>query len=249
MPKRPLVFTLFALLHAAVALSFPVQIMVLYHHSWLEWPLIFAKLSWLNIVVILLCTLNVILALKASPWLKLTLPASMIWVGFNNYAVSSYGQDFSFLETTMATIIFIMAHTTLLFANTSEIVHHPTLRWWLVPRRARLELPVWIKAGDGDFIPLKTFNLSKTGAFLCADGAESLPEMLKEGDSFTLAIKGEDITYTLEARLVRKAAPKGSYPEGLGIHFEKMGLGARLFVMKTLVLDFFAQALSLKTQS
>jgi hypothetical protein len=246
MPKRPLLFTLLALLYAVIAISLPIQVMIIYDHQLSEWPLILAKLSWLNILVIMLSSVNVILSLNASHWLKYSLPFTIIIVGINNYFVSYYGNDFSVLETSMATIVFALIHTTLFFFKSSSILEHPSLRWWLVPRRHELQIPVWIEQNDGKGISFKTFDLSKTGAFI----ASTEPfHHLKEGDQFNLAVRGEDMTYSVKAKIVRKSEPRGHYPRGFAIQFEKMSLGAWLFLMKVRHVNYLTRRFSSITRS
>lgn len=230
MKNRPLIFTLLALIHFCVAISFPVQIMVLYGHSLSEFSMILHKLTYPNLAVIAICLVNTALSLKAHPALKYTLPISMVLIGINNYLVSKFGVDYTALETTLATIVFIFGHGTLFFLNANEVLAQPSLRWWLVPRRFRMALPVWVKSSDGNYIPLQTFDISKSGAFLV--GQESLPESFKEGDEISMAIKGDDLTYHLKAKLVRIHEAKGNYPKGVGIHFEAMSFSAKLFMSK-----------------
>jgi len=241
MPKRPLLFTLLALLHLVIVISFPLQIMYIYGHKLAEWPLIMAKLSWLNFLVMGLSSVNVVMSLNASHWLKYSLPVTIIVVAVNNYFVSYYGADYTLLETSMASLVFALIHSTLFFFKSSSILEHPSLRWWLVPRRHQLQIPVWIEQKDGELISFKTFDLSKNGAFIAGG---DLPDNLKEGDEFNLAVRGEDMTYSVKAKIIRKSEPLGHYPRGVGIRFETMSLGARLFLLKVRLVNYLTRRFS-----
>jgi hypothetical protein len=233
MKDRPLIFTVLALGHFLVAAGIPLQICLLYGHSPLELAAIFHKITLSNMAVIVTCLLNSYLSLQAHHWLKYTLPLSLIIVAFNNLLVSSFATDYTHLETTLATLLFITGHGTLFFVRAKEVFDHPALRWWLVPKRFELNLPVWVQLQDGNYLSLQTFDLSKNGAFIVAD--QDKMNLLSEGTPLHLALKGEDLTYHLEATLIRKAKPQGRYPMGLGIRFEKVGLAARLYLFKLLL--------------
>lgn len=147
----------------------------------------------------------------------------------------------------MATIVFTLIHSTLFFFKSSSILEHPSLRWWLVPRRHELQIPVWIEKADGEFLSFKTFDLSKNGAFIAAGG--ELPQSLQEGDEFNLAVRGEDMTYSVRAKIIRKSEPRGHYPRGFGIRFENMSLGARLFLLKVRLVNYLTRRFSAVTRS
>ncbi len=242
MKKRPLVFTLLFILHMGIALNMPLQIMWLYEHDWREMTAVLNKLTFTNWMVIAISLLNALLSLKASKWLKLTLPLSFLIIVFNNVLISLYGNDYSFLETTLASLIFLMSHSGLFFLKASDVLQHPTLRWWLVPRRFNLKLPLWIETSAGERIELNTFDISKTGAFLVMKAGTDI--QLQEGQELTIQLPDIEMTHQFKAQLIRKTQASGKYPPGLGVQFKKMSFSTRLYLTKLFLWNSLKASLS-----
>lgn len=230
MKQRPLVFTLLFILHLGIALNMPLQIMWLYEHEWREFSSVLNKLTFTNWVVVGISLLNALLSLKASKWLKLTLPLSFVIIVINNLLISLYGNDYSVLETTLASLVFFLSHSGLFFLKASDVLQHPTLRWWLVPRRFNLKLPLWIETSTGERIELNTFDISKSGAFLVLKSGSDIH--LQEGQELTIQLPDIELTHQFKAQLIRKTKACGKYPPGLGIQFKQMGMSTRLHLTK-----------------
>lgn len=229
MKTRPISLTVFAFFLVLVAATMPLQIMWLYQHNLSEWSLVLHKLSTLNILVIGLCLANSYLAWIGDPWLKYTVPIQLGAVTINNIFVSQIGNDFTTLETTLATIMFTAVHAVLLFTQASMVLGHPELRWWLIPERKKLVLPVNLKNNHGVTL-LRSFDISKTGMFLTPlSGSESPLWKFAPGTVVDITISsGLEGEIHLEAEVVRNCYdPKGNYPKGIGLQFSKSNLFER----------------------
>lgn len=232
MKKRPMIFNLYTLFFLSVAVSFPVQIMSVYGHGATEAGMIFNKMSYLNWAVIGACLLNATLSYYGHWLLKLTLPVSFFIVALNNFFVSRLAQDFSPLITTAATLAFGMIGAYLFFSKANEILNDQNSRWWLASPRLKRTLPVWIQGPQGNPMLSKTFDISKSGAFLSAPALakirQDLPHPINEGDtiSLTLGLSGQK-EFNCRAEVVRLCEARGNYPGGIGIRFRDMSMGDR----------------------
>ena len=232
MKKRPLLFNLYSLFFLSVAISFPIQIMAIYGHGANESAMIASKMTYLNWSVIGVCLINAFLSLNGHWLLKLSLPISFFVVGLNNFFVSKLANDYSPLATTFATICFGVASSYLFFSKAKEVLNNQNMRWWLAPQRFKRTLPVWIQGPMGSPLLSKTFDISKSGAFLSHSTLTSmrkdLPNPINEGDqiSLTLGLSGQK-EFSCEAEVVRLTQPRGDYPGGVGIKFKEMSVANR----------------------
>lgn len=228
MKKRPWPLTLFALVHGLIALSIPVQIILLYgHHPLHEAMMIWHKISWLNLCVILLSLVNAVLFWRGSRYVLYLMPLSFMMMAVNNYFVSSLADDYTFKQTSFATLAYIFPHFLLLYHKSAQVFWEPTLRWWLCPKRYPFGLPVTVETSQGKRILSHTFDISETGAFLKIN-----IEDLEAGEEINLEIPSASGPYMFKAQIVRKAAPKGHYPAGVGVKFSQLDLAHQLYLRK-----------------
>lgn len=230
MKSRPISLTFLSIFLLGVALCLPLQVMWLYQHSLSEWSMILHKLTELNIIVIGVCLMNSYLAWLGDPWLKFTVPLQLALVTLNNVFVGNMGTDFSMLQTTIATIGFAGLHAVLLFTQANMVIGHPELRWWLIPQRRKMVLPVNIKNSHGVSL-LRSHDISKTGMFVTPlSGVDSPLWKFAPGTVVDLTISsGLEGEINLKAQVVRNCYDsKGNYPKGVGLHFENISLWERL---------------------
>lgn len=229
MKKRPLIFNFYTLFFLSVAVSFPVQIMSLYGHGPTEASMIINKMSYLNWSVVAVCVLNALCSYNGHWLLKFSLPISFFTVALNNFFVSRLAQDFSPMATTFATLAFGITSTYLFFSEEKSLLNDQNSRWWLAPKRFQRNLPVWVQGPLGSPLLSKTFDISKSGAFLShptlAMMNQGMTKPINEGDkiSLTLGLSGQK-EFSCDAEVVRLCEPNGSYPGGIGIKFEDLTL-------------------------
>lgn len=229
MKKRPLIFNFYTLFFLSVSVSFPIQIMSLYGHGPAEAGMILNKMSYLNWAVVAACALNAICSYNGHWLLKFSLPISFFTVALNNFFVSKLANDFSPIATSFATLAFGITSAYLFFSEEKALLDDQNRRWWLAPKRFQRTLPVWVQGPLGSPLLSKTFDISKSGAFLShpalAKMNEGLTKPINEGDkiSLTLGLSGQK-EFSCDAEVVRLCEPNGSYPGGIGIKFEDLTL-------------------------
>lgn len=216
---RPKQFYIVALALVLLAVSFPVQVVYLYDHSFTEVDAIVSKISFLNWLVIGgLITLSY-LHLKASKLLMVAAPLLIFLVGLNNYVVGQFASDYSMGQTMAATSLFSLLFTPLFLPSSRLIFKDPTRRWWVRSKRYHKKISTTINPYVGDMLHAYTFDISETGAFI---SFEDLPpeDMPKVGDHIRVSFNVNSMRkIRCEAIVVRLAEPKGRYPQGLGLRF------------------------------
>lgn len=230
MRNKPIVFNMYCIFFSLIALSFPLQIMLVYDHSPLEVVSIFSKLTIINHVCIALLIINSWLAWKGDAFLKWTLPVLIGFIAFNNWVVSKYGFDFDFNSTTLATILFTVVTSSILFTKGMDILDNPEKRWWLIPKRYQKKLPIYVKTAQEAFLLGKTFDISSTGVFISINETRDHfkgrndPSILP-GETVDIQIPSHgNLDFTCKAKVIRKTQGGGAYPGGLGIQFEDIDL-------------------------
>lgn len=227
MKTRPKVFLRMGGFFAAVALSIPVQIMILYGHSPFEWSAIWSKVAPMNKVVMTMCLLCAGLSLRASPFLRLALPLTVVAVGWNNWVVGATGADFSPLTAFGSFAFFLAAQVGWLHPEARALLADGSRRWWLTPRRKRAALPVFVNLPRGKTFKAQSYDISNGGLFL-AFGIRELnhhPDAflnrLEVGQRLELNIVLNPLrTLACEVEVVRlNLEPTGAYPAGVGLRY------------------------------
>lgn len=241
MRTKPILFNFLFVFFLAVSLSFPFQIGLLYEHdmtSWYDWQSIFLKITPLNWLVIAATMVNAYLCFQANPLIKVALPVSIFIVAINNFLVGAWGTDYSLASTWTATLLYTGSGYSLVYGFGLEALEHPEKHWWKIPKRFKKSYPLWIEYGEGKRYLAKTFDLSKTGAFISTLGNdENLPqeirESLKIGDPLRIIMATKEGELRMNATLVRKEKRAlGHYPAGLGINFSAMSIRNSLMLSK-----------------
>lgn len=219
MIARPKQFYMLALFMFMLAISFPLQVILLYGHHWSETSAIFSKITWLNWFVIACFVVSGYFSIQASRYLLVMVPVTVILVAVNNYVVGKFAGDFSMLQTTLATMATGVLFTPLLLPSSKAVIKDPKRRWWRRSQRYNKRVSATINPFVGDMIHTHTYDVSQSGAFVCiADEDEkNLP---KVGDKIRLSLNISSMKkIRCEAVVVRITEPIGHYPRGLGIRF------------------------------
>lgn len=212
--RRP--FTLIAVAAAliAVAISLPLQVMVLYGHGFSELSQVFHKLTSLNYLTVAGCVLAGVLVYQASVFARFAVPALLFIVAVNNFFVGYFATDFSFLTASMATLVFGALLTPLYMGEVRELFLHPERRWWRSKARIALSLPVFV--GDSEHkVNGETYDISETGLFMRLSGED----LAVDGTVNICLTLGELRQIRCNAKVVRRSPAKGSYPAGVGLQF------------------------------
>lgn len=240
MKHKPIIFNILFLFFTAISFSLPLQVAALYEHkltSLYEWQSILMKLTPLNWAVMTMTLANGIFCYKALPVIKYTIPASILIVAINNFFVGSWGVDFSFLTTWIATVTYAVLSYSYAYTQGLEAIDHPEKQWWKIPTRFRQTYPVWMEWQGQKKLLAKTFDISKTGAFVSgiADHSKFLPQDINLGEGLKLLIGTKEGEIALQATVVRKeSSPIGNYPAGLGLRFTGVGIKESLKLRKLL---------------
>ena len=224
MKRRPLFLTLLSSFFLIVAISFPLQVLVLYGHT--DLFVIFNKISFLNFLVAVVLLAHIPLLLRASGKLKYSLPVLLILVMWNNFVVGSYAFDYKMSSTALASVGFIGACSPMLTKKIRDILNNPGMRWWLTPRRAEASLSTLIHPYVGSSLQARTLDISETGVYIAAetcrlrDSEEDFCDGFNVGDLTSITIKlGQFHSIKCEAEVVRVADESYSHPAGYGLRF------------------------------
>lgn len=231
MRKRPLGLKLFAGAMVVIAISFYVQIMILYNHNIFEFDKIMGKISLANRIVMVLCCINAILASNAQRLILVTAPTLIAAVFWNNHLVSTYGNDYAAGTTLLASFLFLSLHGALLLPSCRTVLFEPGKRWWRQNVRKHIAMPIMITKSDTNY-DNSTFDLSSSGAFVPVTGGVF---NLKDALDIQLAL-GTLRKIKCKARVIRIAKTKGTYPSGMGIEFSQMKLKDRFSLMRCIYL-------------
>ncbi len=236
MRERPLPLILLSCFLLGCAISIPIQIGLLYGHGVTELPQLTLKISVANWLFILLCTFNAILLIEAHSLLKLSIPTLIAVTAWNNWFVAEYGQDYTHATTMYATLGFLAFHGLMFHPKALKVLLHPQNRWWRIPVRKQIPLDVTLFPFRGPQLKLQVYDISEGGTFIPQKNIQDAIEDhvgqndslrknsdLKIGQRVQLKFKlGQLHMVSCTAKIVRKSAAKGDYPEGYGLCFEDL---------------------------
>jgi hypothetical protein len=220
MTTKPKIFTVLPLFLAGVAASIPIQAMVIYEYAPWHFANIFGQMTWLNWVVMLTCAVSAILIYRTS-WLSLIfMPVVIALVGWNNYVVAAHGEDFTMIQTTLASLGFLLVSSPLVSDRSLEVLLSRKNRWWETAPRFRAKASVYMVPRNGRAIRGETFDISETGLFLLAK-EPAFNNDFQTGELISLRLNmGALSVFRCEARVIRKTLGSGRYPAGVGLSFE-----------------------------
>ncbi len=218
MRKRPIALFIFSICMMGVALSFPIQVTYLQ-----DFESMFKMLTVLNIIVMVLCAVTSAAVFKLHKSFRVLLPITVVAVIFNNWWVGYVGFNFEPLQTSFASLMFIGLCSVLLEKSTYRVLANPKLKWWDVPKRSKITVPVTLTPlVRGLPLSKKSFDISETGFFMQGLEPKEL-EQFNVGEKFVVCINFSKILKVrCEAKVVRKSTKKGIYPTGVGLQFEEI---------------------------
>lgn len=244
MRTKPIIFNILWLFFLATAISLPLQVIVLYEHDFMslyEWKSVFMKLTPLNWLVMITTVVNGILCFNASTYIKYTIPASILLVAVNNFFVGAWGVDFNLLLTWCATLFYGVISYSYVYAHGLEAIENPEKQWWKIPQRVQKSYPVWIEWQGKRKLLAKTFDISKTGAFIStiSQSSKVIPSEVKIGENVRLILGTSEGDLALGATIVRKEdKARGHYPVGLGVHFNGIGISEGIRLRRALATSY-----------
>jgi hypothetical protein len=226
MRQRPKEFVFLALMLLIIAASLPIQVMLLYQHTPLEFGDTAAKLAPLNWIVMLLALANAYLVYAASPWVMLSAPLFIASVTWNNYLVADAALNFSPVTAVFAILGTIALHSALLTEKARKILRNPTLRWWRSVTRNQVSVRALVCPVMGCELQSSTFDISLGGAFISSaptnwKPSQSAPHRTIEvGSRCSIRLMLDQFrVVTCNAEVVRQTAPRGHYPGGFAVRF------------------------------
>ncbi len=203
----------------AIVLSMPIQVALLYQHSFSELSSILQKISLPNFITIFMMLVTAVLIFQVSPYIKFFAPLTIATLAWNNYLVGNYAQDFSMTETALGTGLFAGIFVPLLRKDLRQILSEPKKRWWLRAQRFHKRVDVILNPYVGQTLQAQTFDLSESGAFIPMDG-KSWEEMPKVGERLKVSLHIDTLRkIKCDAIVVRVVEPRGIYPKGIGVRF------------------------------
>lgn len=220
MKTKPKFFTYMPFVFGALALSFPLQIAAIYRLSPWEVEAVFSKLTPLNFILMAVFAWSAWAVKTYNRNIFLALPFINLAVFANNYFVGTYGGDFNVFETTLASSAFLGLSLTFYGKSVYRVINDAGSRWWQTKPRSKVSLPLTIHTAN-DTVRTKSFDVSQTGVFAVNDPQLELFQTSRDQE-IEVDFHLEDNVYRCRGKIVRKALPKGIYPEGVGIHFSQM---------------------------
>lgn len=229
MTKKPIIFNVNAILFLLIALSVPVQLLFGLDIGMNNLKDIFMRLNVLNISIIVTFLTAATMFYNVSRHLIWFLPTCLSLVIINNLIMLNYSPYSDEMIVLVATAGFSLFTILTLKSNTIKFVKDPSKQWWRVSKRKRKFLPVNLKLGDKDFDFGRSFDISKTGAYIMQNINQFV---FKEGDELRLQIGDMN----LKAEVVRISKMNRSYPEGVGIKFIDMSMTDKVKLYRTIML-------------
>ena len=228
MKKRPKALLAVAGLMMGIAVSLPVQIMLMHGHNPLEILAVLAKLAPLNWAVMMIASAFGILAFRASRGMIYAAPAFIAITGWNNWVVGQLQPGATPLGTGLISLAAAAA-AALPFAIPSvrRVLANPGLRWWRTPERKRVALIAKVRPVKGGEVSAVTFDLSESGAFIATEHAiwedRLRTKLARARDRRHCSLKVDLDPYRALhciAKVIRHTEPRGNYPGGFALQFE-----------------------------
>lgn len=220
MRSRPKILSILSFVYVLIAVSLPVQVMVLYEYPLSEITEAMNLLTWANWLVIFGTMICAVAIYRASGLARIAIPVLVAVVAFNNFVVGRVATDYSQATATFATLFFVALNLPLLLAPVRRLFGHPELHWWRTSPRLAVNLPLFI--GDDTHLKAETFDISETGMFIVDTEKQELtlagPLKINEIVLVHLYL-GDAVSVSCKGRVVRQATAQGKYPAGYGLQF------------------------------
>lgn len=222
MSKAPWSPRLLAIILFGVAISFPIQIMLLYGHSPLEWPSVLSKLTLFNYLAMAGCLTSAYYLWNCNRKSLAYLAGTALAMTWNNFLVGYVAYDYSMATTISASGFFISTYALMLHPDALKMLRLQNQRWWMQSERKALRFPAEVSNMEGTGFPTRTYDLSVSGAYISLENDNAF-QGLQVGDYCTISIQVTQYRKLKGlARIVRQSQGAGKYPKGFGLHFEKL---------------------------
>lgn len=226
MPTRPKSLIALSISLCLVAVSLPLQIHFLFGYGLHEWSEIVARLTPLNQTLFFLLLATALALYEGASLALVLVPCLILLVIWNNMIVGSYEINYSSLQTFWASTAFIALNGLILRKDALKVLLNPSLRWWKIPVRKLVSLPLEVLRLNGERFAAKTYNLSVSGMFVPAlatsiNSENSLSTHFLPSDSEVVLVSFRvgETPVECQAQVVRRSEAKGIYPAGVGIRF------------------------------
>ena len=217
MRSKPFFFNIMALLLLALGFSFPLQIYLLSTQTANEFQDLPSNLTLINYLCMIVFIAMSFFTYTTNRAALFFIPVGLGLVVYNNYMISSYGNDFSFVQATMASIVFGTISFFYLQPKILKCLTDPKYRWWAAKPRFLKSIPIKI-FHNGEIIRTSTFDISETGIFVKQDSG-LLVNTVKIGEVVSVHLGLGEHEVAIKAKLIRKSIPQGVYPAGAGFQF------------------------------
>lgn len=236
MKVKPLIFVWLSAIYVAIAISFPLQIMVAHEHQWSEFNQALGKLTFLNWLVIIGLGVASYYSYQGSRRIIPTATVLGILVLVNNLYVGAFGEDFSLIQTLGAFVGFGLLHTMLLQKDVVRVLNNQNLRWWRISPRQSLRLPVLLRNNKTTSITTETVDISESGIFVRIEQSKHLgPRAFKMNEIVQIQLKLDTInSIKCSGRVVRHCFGEQGRPMGIALEFKEISSVDRKRIMKLL---------------
>jgi hypothetical protein len=226
MIQRPSSLIILSLALVIIAFSLPIQIMLLFEYNLLELKTVFSKLTALNQAVFFALLGSAFCVYHARIE---TLPMALITnllVAWNNHVVGIFEINYSLSTTIFASLGFLSLHSLLFFPSAKSVILDPKLRWWKLPERRLAKVEIQIQRLNGESYLAHSYDLSSGGLFISFFSVHNYsyhshcpPLIPNDSECVMLSFKINATDVVCQAKVVRKANARGSYPAGIGLEF------------------------------
>lgn len=217
MPTKPKFINVMSFLFLALAISFPVQIMIMFKHYPWDVVAIATKLTPLNYILIGFFVYTAYLTYTTNKLVFLMLPFLNFFVFLNNFVVAEYGQAYTHAQNVVASTAFLLLTLSFYQKDIYQVYSDMKFRWWLTSPRLKKQIPVTIHY-DGEVYNCSSYDISKTGMFIKTDDLFRIFK-IENNKEIEVYFKINNRPIKMKATVVRKSIAKGQYPPGIGVHF------------------------------
>lgn len=222
MNKKPILFIIIPIVLIGIASSFYFQVAYLLDLEWTNFYQIHRHITlpnWFTMALLVATAVMIYRGHRSTKWL---MPMTMLMVGWNNYLVSAYANNFSSMETLLGTLFFPLLLAPMYTKKHQKLISDRRFHWWETSPRKNHQAYVAINPFVSSTINSRTYDVSKSGLFVQIDDIawENLP---KVGERVNVSITLDTLRKVrCEAVVVRAVEAKGQYPRGMGLHFTEL---------------------------
>jgi hypothetical protein len=218
MKTRPSLIYLHSLIALAIVVGFPAQVIHMFELPMADWQNVGRHLPWTNITSMIFIACMAAASWNVSRYYFHWAAVATAAVVANNLFVGTVGLNYSLLQTTVASTLFVGFSLTPLWSSRMRRAYlNANLHWWKSAVRYSFKATVKINPGS---LELQGFDISKDGIFLCSESPDY--HAMRIGQKVTLTwwshVHGE---VKVKGVVSRTTGAHGQYPRGLAIVFDR----------------------------